>query len=96
MEGIDTMFFLIHNNILENRRKYVTYGRIVVYYLPPKDDPYRTHLTVGINPIKYPGEVSTRTLDLKTEKILFNSTISTPEACFMCCDIKNFYLGTPM
>ena len=66
----------------------MTYGRIVVGRLPQKDDPYHTHLIVGGNLIKCPGYFSTLTADLKTEKLLFNSTISAPEARFMCCDIK--------
>jgi hypothetical protein len=33
---------------------------------------------------------------LLTVKLLFNSVISTPQAKFMCIDIKDFYLCTPM
>ena len=53
-----------HNNIPENRRKYVTYGWIVVYYRPQKDKPYRTRLTVGSNLIKYLEGVSTQTREI--------------------------------
>ena len=84
--------FLHLNNITKNRRKYITYGRIFVYYSPPKDDMYSTLITVGGKFIKYPGEFSTQTADLITETLLFNSNISTPEARFMCCNINNFYL----
>ncbi|KAL7479185.1 hypothetical protein ACHAW6_004929, partial [Cyclotella cf. meneghiniana] len=34
--------------------------------------------------------------DLTTAKLLFNSVISTPGACFLTRDIKDFYLNTPM
>ena len=37
-------------------------------YKPQKYDPYPTHLTVGGNLIKYPGEVSTLTVGLTMEK----------------------------
>jgi hypothetical protein len=40
--------------------------------------------------------VSTPTADTTTAKLVINSTISTPNARYMCGDIKNFYLGTPM
>jgi hypothetical protein len=40
--------------------------------------------------------VSTKTADLTTAKILFNSVLSTPGAKFLGIDIKDFYLGTPM
>ena len=66
----------------------MTYGRIVVDYLPREDDTYRTCLTVGGNLIKYRGEASTQTSDIKMAKLLLNITISTLEACFMCCNIK--------
>jgi hypothetical protein len=52
--------------------------------------------TVGGILIQYPGDVSTRSADLTTSKCLCNSTISTEGAKYMCLDVKNFYLGTPM
>jgi hypothetical protein len=33
---------------------------------------------------------------IRTSKCLCNSTISTEGAKYMCLDVKNFYLGTPM
>jgi hypothetical protein len=51
---------------------------------------------VGGNLIQYPGDVSTRSADLTTSKCLWNSTISTEGAKYICLDVKNFYLGTPM
>ena len=74
----------------------VTYTRIVVDYRPQKADPNRVRLTVGGNLIDYPGELTTRTADLTTTKMLWNSVISTKDARYLCLDIKNFYLGTPM
>ena len=38
----------------------------------------------------------TRTADLTTSIILWNSVISTKNARYMCLDIKNFYLCAPM
>ena len=35
-------------------------------------------------------------LYLTAETLLFNSPVSTPMVRFMCCDIKKFYLKTPM
>ena len=63
---------------------------------PKKDDLYCTRLTVGGNLIKYPGGGHLTSRKSENEKILFRSTISTPEARFICCNIRNFYLGTPM
>jgi hypothetical protein len=76
--------------------KIVTYGRFVVDIRPNKTETHRVCLTVGGNLIQYPGDVSTRSADLTTSKYLWNSTISTEGAKYMCLDIKNFYLGTAM
>ena len=70
------------------------YGRIAVNWRPQKDDPYRNRLIVGGNLIKYLVEFSTWTVDITMGKLLVGGTISTSEARFMCCDIKN--IGTPM
>eukprot|EP00804_Cyclotella_cryptica_P005248 CCRYP_018890-RA/>CCRYP_018890-RA protein AED:0.36 eAED:0.27 QI:0/0/0/1/0/0/3/0/601 len=95
--GTDTIFFMTHDEIKRiPRDRTVTYARIVVDYRPQKDDPNRVRITVGGNLINYPGELTTRTADLTTAKILWNSTISTPGARFACADIENMYLQTPM
>ncbi len=74
----------------------VTYANIVVDYREQKADPNRVRITAGGNLIDYPGDVSTPTTDMTTAKILFYSVISTPDARFMCTDVKEFYLNTPM
>jgi hypothetical protein len=51
---------------------------------------------VGGNLIDYPGDVSSKTANLITAKILFKSVLSTPKAKFMGIDLKNFYLNTPL
>jgi hypothetical protein len=42
------------------------------------------------------GDKSTRTAELDTTKVLFNSVVSTPDARFCTMDITNFYLNTPL
>jgi hypothetical protein len=74
----------------------VAYGSFVVDIKDHKDEKERTRLTVGGDPIEYPGDKSTRTAGLTTAKILINSVISTPSAKFLVIDIKNFYLNTPL
>lgn len=96
-KGTNTVKFLTHEEIktIPADRK-VTYARIVVDYRPQKEDPNRVRITVGGNLIEYPGELTTRTADLTTTKILWNSTISTEGARYVCADIKSFYLETPL
>jgi hypothetical protein len=94
--GTNTVFFIPHNKVPPNRRKDVTYGRICINYRSHKQEPNRTRLTVRGNLIDFPGDVSTPTADTTTAKLIINSTTSTPNARYMCANIKNFYLGTPM
>jgi hypothetical protein len=96
-EGTNTVFYLNHDEIRNiPKDRTVTYARIVVDYRPQKTDPNRVRITVGGNLINYPGEVTTRTADMVTSKILWNSVLSTPGAKYCCADVKNFYLETPM
>jgi hypothetical protein len=74
----------------------VTYARAVVDYRPQKKDPNRVRITVGGSLINYPGEVTMRTADMVTSKILWNSALSTRGAKYCCANVKNFYLETPM
>lgn len=96
IKGTNTIQFISKHEIPQDRQKDVTYGRLCVDYRPQKKEPERTRLTVGGNLIEYPGDVSTPTADTTTAKLVINSTLSTPGARYMCGDIKNFYLGTPM
>jgi hypothetical protein len=61
-----------------------------------KYETHRVRLTVGGNLIQYPGGMSTRSEDLTMYKCLWNSTISTEGARYICLDVKNLYLVTPM
>jgi hypothetical protein len=94
IEGSNTIFFIPRQAVPKG--KIITYGRFVVDIRPNKSEIHRIHLTVGVNLIQYTGDVSTRSADLTTSNFLWNSTISTEGARYMCLDVKNFYLGTPM
>jgi hypothetical protein len=94
IEGSNTIFSIPRQSVPKG--KIVTYGRFVVDIRPNKTETSRVRLFVGGNLIQYPGYVSKRSADLTTSKCLWNSTISTEGAKYMCLDVKNFYLGTPM
>jgi hypothetical protein len=96
-KGTNTIFFLSHKEIrLIPANQRVMYTRIVIDYWPQKDDPNRVRITVGGNLINYQFELTTRTTDMVSSKILWNSTISTKGARFAGADIKNMYLKTPL
>ncbi len=44
------------------------------------------------NLITYNGKLSVRTADINTKKLHWDSVLSTPNAKYMCLDIKIFYL----
>ena len=97
IEGTNTMRLLDLNGIKRiPRDRVVTYARIVVDYRPQKEDPNRMRITAGGNQIQYPGELTTRTADMRTSNIMWNSTISTRGVRYMVADGGNFYLATPM
>ena len=74
----------------------VTYARIVVDDRAQTDDPNRVRITISGNLIIYPDKLTTRTADLTTTKLMWNSVISTDDIRYMCADIKSFYLETPL
>ena len=51
---------------------------------------------MGGNLTNYLHKLTTRTVDLRTSKIIWNSVLSTEDARFMGIDIQNFYLSTPL
>jgi hypothetical protein len=89
--GTNAIFVMTHSDIKKYKGKY-TYARVCLDHRPQKDDPYRIRVTAGGNLIKYVGELSVRTADITTSKLLWNSVISTDDARYMCIDLKNFYL----
>ena len=96
-EGTDSIFDMTHEKTqkIPNDRV-ITCARLVVDYCPQKEDPNRVRLTEGGKLITYPGKLTTRTAYLTSSKLLWNSLLSTYGAEYMCVDIKNFYLCTPL
>jgi hypothetical protein len=93
--GTNTCFFVELTNIPKDRK--ITYGKIVCDYKPHKKRK-RTRQAHGGggDRLDYSGNVATSTADIRTFKILINSTISTEDAAMMMMDIQNYYLGTPL
>ncbi len=52
----ETIFFKRKDEIQHDRRKDITYGRVVCTYRSEKKDPYRTRLTIGGNLVNYPED----------------------------------------
>ena len=95
-DGTNTIFFIRKGEIPPDRWKDVSYTRIVCNVRPQKNEVNRTRLTYGGSSLEIPIDCGTPTADLLTVKLLLNSVISTKGARFMCIDIKDFYLNTPL
>jgi hypothetical protein len=91
--GTDTCFFVELTNIQKERK--ITHGKILCDYRPQKVEKERVRLTVGGDMLDYTGDVATSTADIKTFKILINSTLSTVDAAMMMMDIKTTIWALP-
>jgi hypothetical protein len=80
-KGTNAMFVMTPSDIPNiPKDRTITYAGVVVNHRPQKEDPNRIWITAGGNLINYPGELPTRTADITTTKLLWNSVISTPGA----------------
>jgi hypothetical protein len=88
------MFVMTHDKIAHaiREKKLFTFANPIVDYRPQKEDPHQKRITARGDLVTYDGELSIRTADINTAKLHSNSVISTPNAKYMCLDIKNFYL----
>ena len=88
--GTNAMFVMTHADIARayDAKKFFTFANPVVDYRPQKEDPNRIRITAMGNLITYDGELSVRTADINTVKLHWNSVVSTPNARYMCLDIK--------
>ena len=96
-KGTNTVKFLTHDEIRAiPKDRTITYARIVVDYRKQKKDSNRVRITVGGNLLKSDEELTVRTADLTTTKMMWNSVISTEGARYMCTDINSFSLESPL
>ena len=63
---------------------------------PTDKDKNRVRIMAGGNLINYLHELITHAADITTSKCMWNSTMSTHRAWYICSDAKNFYLATPL
>jgi hypothetical protein len=88
--GTNALWFIDRKRI--PRHKKPTYVRVVAADRPKKSNTRRVRWTAGGDRIDYPGNTTTKTADIATSKLMFNSAISTPGGRFMTIDLKDFYL----
>jgi hypothetical protein len=94
VEFTDTIDFIHFPRETKGQEGYLWTRRL---HCPPPEERTKPHPHHSRgNLIDYPGDVSTQTANLTTFKTHLNSVISTPGAKYMCMDVGNFYLMTPL
>jgi hypothetical protein len=97
IKGTNTLFPIPYNKIPSDRRREITYSKVVCKVQPEKgDDANRMCITIGGNNIAYPGDVGTPMGSIELIKLLVNSVLSQRNARLATMDLKNFYLNTPL
>ena len=77
-KGTNAMFVMTPSDIPNiPKDRTITYAWVVVNHRPQKEDPNHIWITAGGNLINYPGKLTTRTANITTAKLLWNSVIST-------------------
>ena len=96
VEGTNTMRPIMFHKIPKERHADIAHTRVVCELRPTKKDPNRTRITIGGNTIAYHGDTGTKTGAIEVVKGVLNSVCSRPGAKYLCADIDNYYLGTPL
>ncbi len=97
IKGVNTLFPIPYDKIPANRRKEITYSKVVCKVQQEKGDNANcTRITIGGKNIAYPGDVGTPTGSIELVKLLINSVFSQQNARLATMDLKNFYLNTPL
>jgi hypothetical protein len=95
-KGNNSIFVMTHEEIEKiPKTQTVTCARVVVDFRPQKAAPHQIRITAEGNLITYPGKLSTRTANLTTSKLMWNSVHSTKGAQYMCLDIIFFISRQP-
>ena len=95
-EGTNTFYVIIFEDIPEEYLNKICYTSVVCEVRPGKKDPYRTRITICGTNFCYPGGVGTNTASLELFKLMINIILSIKGEKYVCFDIENFYLSTPL
>ena len=96
IEGTNTLFAIKFENIPKYRLNEICYTSVVCEVRPGGKDPNRTRITICGTNVCYPGDVGTNTASMEIFKLMINSVLSRKGAKYVCFDIENFYLSTPL
>ena len=96
VKGTNTIQFISKQDLPPDQK--ITYATFVCDYKPFKAETHRVRMVVGGNRLDYHEDAGAPAASLLETKILLNSIISDAHrgARFMTCDLKDFFLATPM
>jgi hypothetical protein len=93
--GTDTIDFILRSDVPAHKK--VTYGNFICDYRPLKSEEYRVYLTVGGDKLPYDADAGSPAASLLETKLILNSTTSWMRTThFLCADLKDHFLATPM
>ena len=96
VEGTDTFYFIYFEDIPKDCLKEICYTSLVCEVRSGKTDPDCTQITICGTNVCYPRDVGTNTASLELFKLVIKSILSRSGAKYVCFDIENFYLSTPL
>ena len=92
--GTNTVFFIRKCDAPNGRT--VNYSRLVASIQNHNTETHLVRVTVGGDKLDFLGITTTNCASFTTATCLINSTISTPNSCFLVLDINKFYYNKPM
>ena len=92
----DTIDFISKSDVPKDEK--VTYAQCVCDHRPLKTEPYRVRIVVGGDKLDCDIDSGAPATNLAEFKLLINSVISEAKhgAKFLSCDLKDFFLASPM
>ena len=96
VEGTNTFHAIKFENMPKDKVKGICYTSVVCEVKPGKKDPNSTRITICGTNVCYPVDVGTNTESLEIFKLMINSVLFRAGAKYVCFDIENFYLSTPL
>ena len=96
VEGKNIFYVVRFEDIPKDCLNDICYTSVVCELRPGKKGLNCTRITICGKNVCYPGDVSTNTASLELFNLVINSILSRAGAKYVCFDIENFYLSTPL
>ena len=92
--GNENIFLILRNKVPSGQN--IMYENPGCDYRPRKDEPYHKRLKIGGDRLHHLSDSGYPAATLLEATNIFNSGISTPGSRFICADIKDYFICSPM